>query len=86
MPTQLKIIAGQCLVGIASHTDFVSPVGYSHMLKTKPAWMHSVVEDLFSHTKSEVIPSIQVKEAYLSETLLVGEFRDSLAEALKPPS
>jgi len=82
----IKIIAGQDLVGIASHTDFISPMCYSHMLKRKPAWIHSVAEDFFSHTKSEVIPSIQVKEAYLSETLSVGEFRDSLAEALKPPS
>lgn len=45
-----------------------------------------MVEDVYSLTNSQVIPSIQVKEAYINKTLTPSEFRDSMVEALKPPS
>jgi hypothetical protein len=56
------------------------------MLKRKPSWINSVVKDIYSQTNSKIIPSIQVKEAYLKDKLSTSEFRKSLAEALKVPS
>ncbi|MDH4258297.1 MAG: hypothetical protein OEV50_05735, partial [Candidatus Aminicenantes bacterium] len=82
----VKIIAGQDLKAIAAFTDFISPMCYSHMVQREPPWINSVVKDIQTRTKSRTIPSIQVKEAYLSETLSLQEFREALSEALKPPS
>ncbi len=82
----IKIIAGQNFAEIAQYTDFLSPMCYSHMLKRKPSWINSVVRDIYSQTDSKIIPSIQVKEAYLKDKLSTSEFRKSLAEALKAPS
>lgn len=82
----IKIIAGQDFAEIAQYTDFLSPMCYSHMLKRKPSWINSVVKDIYSQTNSKIIPSIQVKEAYLKDKLSRSEFQKSLAEALKAPS
>lgn len=82
----IKIIAGQNFAKIAPYTDYLSPMCYSHMLKRKPSWINSVVKDIYSLTNHKIIPSIQVKEAYLTDTLSTSEFRNSLEEALKPPS
>lgn len=81
-----RIIAGQDLAALSAYSDLVSPMCYWHMLKRQPAWIHSVVEDVYSRTKGRVVPSIQVGNAYISEKLSVGEFKDALEEALRPPS
>jgi uncharacterized lipoprotein YddW (UPF0748 family) len=82
----IKIIAGQDLAKIAPCTDYLSPMCYHHMVMRNTSWIQSVVEDVYNLTHSQVIPSIQVKEAYIDKTLTLPEFRDSLVEALKPPS
>jgi len=82
----IRIIAGQDLAKIASYTDYLSPMCYHYMVMRNTSWIHSVVEDVYSLTNSQVIPSIQVKEAYINKTLTPSEFRDSMVEALKPPS
>jgi uncharacterized lipoprotein YddW (UPF0748 family) len=82
----IKIIAGQDLAKIATHADYLSPMCYHYMVMRNTSWIQSVVEDVYRLTHSQVIPSIQVKEAYLDKTLTISEFRDSLVEALKPPS
>jgi uncharacterized lipoprotein YddW (UPF0748 family) len=82
----IRIIAGQDLAALAGRTDMISPMCYWHMLKRNPPWIHEVVEDVYSQSKGRVIPSIQVGNAYLSETLSVKEFGEALKEALKPPS
>jgi hypothetical protein len=82
----IKIVAGQDFTRIAPIVDFLSPMTYAHMVKREPAWIHSVVNDIQSQAECPILPSIQVKEAYLEDRLTVREFRSSLAEALKPPS
>jgi len=82
----IKIIAGQDLAQIASFTDYLSPMCYHHMVMRNPAWVHSVVEDVYNWTQGQVLPSIQVQEAYITTTLSASEFKDALTEALKPPS
>jgi hypothetical protein len=81
-----KIIAGQDLKAIAAHSNFISPMCYWHMLRREPPWVHAVIEEMYSITKSRLIPSIQVNNAYISDELSPGEFRDALEEATKPPS
>jgi hypothetical protein len=81
-----RIIAGQDLTSISPYTDFVSPMCYSHMVKRSAPWINSVVNDMFNRTKGRIVPSIQVKEAYLPDILSVSEFEDALSEALKLPS
>ncbi len=82
----IKAIAGQDLGALAALTDMISPMCYWHMLKRKPPWIREVVEDIHSQTKSRVVPSIQVGQAYISETLSTEEFKEALEEALSPPS
>jgi hypothetical protein len=81
-----RIIAGQDIVEISQHTDFISPMCYSHMVKRPAHWISSVVNDMYNRTQSKIVPSIQVKEAYLTEILSVNEFEETLREALKAPS
>jgi hypothetical protein len=45
-----------------------------------------VVEDVERTTGAAVIPSIQVKEAYIPGPETAGEFREALIESLRPPS
>lgn len=82
----IRSIAGQDFSEIATWADYLSPMTYAHMVKQDPSWIHSVVQDVFEQTESQVIPSIQVKEAYLKERLTPGEFKKSLSKALEPPS
>lgn len=82
----IKIVAGQDFAKIAPIVNFLSPMTYAHMVKREPPWIHSVVMDIHVEADCRILPSIQVKEAYLKERLTVEEFRASLTEALKPPS
>ncbi len=82
----IRIVAGQDLSAIAHTVDFISPMCYHHMVKQTPAWIHSVVQDVNTRTGAAVIPSIQVKEAYIPGPESAAEFREALIEALKPPS
>ncbi len=82
----VKIVAGQDFARIAPAVDLLSPMTYSHMVKRDPPWIHSVVKDIRLQADCKVLPSIQVREAYLKDRLTVHEFRASLTEALKSPS
>lgn len=82
----IKVVAGQDFSKIATHVDMLSPMTYAHMVKQKPEWVNSVVQDLAGMVKCRIVPSIQVNEAYLTEPLTVAEFEKSLIAALKQPS
>ncbi len=82
----IKIVAGQDLPAIGVFADYVSPMCYHHMVKQTTAWIHSVVDDMTSLVRVPILPSIQVKEAYIPEPLSVAEFKAALVEALKPLS
>jgi hypothetical protein len=82
----IRIVAGQDLARLAPLVDYVSPMCYHHMVRRTPAWVHSVVEDMERTTRAPILPSIQVKEAYIPGPETPDEFREALAEALKPPS
>jgi hypothetical protein len=56
------------------------------MVKQTPAWIHSVVEETANRVRMPVVPSIQVKEAYIPGPESASEFREALTESLKPPS
>ena len=56
------------------------------MVKREPTWVHSVVEDMHRQAGGTILPSIQVTEAYLEDSLTVAVFRETLLEALRPPS
>ncbi len=82
----IRKIAGQDFKQLAPIVDYLSPMTYAHMVKQQPEWVNSVVQDVYNKTQGIVIPCIQVKEAYLSDTLSIDEFRNNLQAALKPPS
>ncbi len=82
----MRIIAAQDLARIAPLADYLSPMCYHHMLLRGPAWVHSVVADVYDWTQGQVLPSIQVEEAYIEAKLAASEFKAALTEALKPPS
>ncbi|HYA48481.1 MAG TPA: hypothetical protein VEG35_02175 [Burkholderiales bacterium] len=81
-----RIIAGQDPVRLAPLVDYISPMCYHHMVRRTPAWVHSVVEDMARTAKAPILPSIQVKEAYIPGPETPAEFRAALVEALRPPS
>jgi hypothetical protein len=82
----LRTVAGQDVAAISQYADIVSPMCYSHMVRQKPEWVHSVVEDMVSQSRVKVVPSIQVKETYIPEKLSLDHFGSALREALRPPS
>jgi hypothetical protein len=79
-------VAGQDVGALSAYSDYLSPMTYAHMVKQPPSWIHSVVDDLYLQTGSQILPSIQVDKAYLDTDLDLQEFEQSLAEALRPPS
>ena len=79
-------VAAQDLKSLFRYVDYVSPMCYAHMVKRPPDWVNSVVSDLKKQVPNPVIPSIQVREAYLPEKLSPQEFDLTLQAALKPPS
>jgi len=82
----IKKIAGQDIVAISAKANYVSPMTYSHMVKRDAFWLHEVVVDFYRQTQRKILPSIQVKEAYLVDSLSAMEFEDNLKAALLPPS
>ncbi|NQU87916.1 MAG: hypothetical protein HQ541_19375 [Mariniphaga sp.] len=82
----IKNIAGQDIRRIEPIVDYLSPMTYVHMVKQDPEWVNSVVSDFYKQTNGNILPSIQVKEAYLNDTLTISEFEKTLRSALKPPS
>jgi hypothetical protein len=82
----LRAVAGQDLARLSPLVDFISPMCYHHMVRRTPDWVHSVVEDMERRTGAAILPSIQVKEAYIPGPETPAEFRQALVEALKPPS
>jgi len=79
-------IAGQDLKSLSRYVDYLSPMTYAPMLKRPPEWISSVVADIQSSAPNPVLPSVQVKEAYLPEELSLEEFEADLQAALKPPA
>ncbi len=82
----IKTVAGQDFSEISDYVDYLSPMTYAHMVKREPSWIHSVTNDISNRVNCKVIPSIQVNKAYLDTELGLEEFRESLKEALAPPS
>ncbi len=82
----IKTVVGQDFSKIGDIVDLISPMTYAHMVRQKPEWIGSVTRDIASQVKCQVVPSIQVNKAYLEEPLSLGEFEESLIEALKQPS
>jgi hypothetical protein len=83
----IKKIVGQDFAQLGPYTDFISPMCYSHMLKKEPSWVSSIVKDLSRQSNgSAIMPSIQVKEAYLSHPLTNEEFEENIISALESPS
>jgi uncharacterized lipoprotein YddW (UPF0748 family) len=81
-----RSIAGQDPEALGTLSDYLSPMCYFHMLKRKPSWVNSVVNDLKERSSAKILPSIQVAKAYLDTEVSPADFREALTEALKPPS
>jgi hypothetical protein len=79
-------VAGQDLKSLSRYVDYLSPMTYAPMLKRPPEWISSVVADIQSTAPNPILPSVQVKEAYLPEELSLEEFEAELKAALKPPA
>lgn len=82
----IQRIAGQDLKAISPLTNYLSPMTYAHMVKQNASWVHEVVVDFHAQTGTSILPSIQVKEAYLSDSISSQEFEENLKSALLAPS
>jgi hypothetical protein len=79
-------VVGQDFSALSAYTDYLSPMTYSHMVKRKPEWIHSVVKDIAGESSSKILPSIQVEIAYLTDTFSTDEFKKCIDASLKTPS
>ncbi len=79
-------VVGQDFTSLSKYADYISPMTYSHMVKRKPGWIHSVVQDIANISSAKILPSIQVDIAYLSDTFTVEEFKQCLDASLLSPS
>ena len=82
----IKNITGQNFTDLAKYVDYISPMCYHYMVKREPVWIHDVTNDIFTQTKSNILPSIQVGKAYLKNELTKEAFKEALEYSLKPPS
>lgn len=82
----INTVVSQDIAAIGPLVDYLSPMCYAHMVKQTAGWTNSVVKDVHSQATNRIVPSIQVKEDYITETLTPGQFADYLHAALKPPA
>jgi len=82
----LRRVAGQDILALSEHADLLSPMTYAHMVKQPPSWVHHITEDMAGMSSLPVIPSIQVGLAYLDNGYGLEEFRETVEQALLPPS
>ena len=83
----IRRIVAQDFAVLSKLTDYISPMCYSAMLHRSPAWIASVVKDLEARAACPILPSIQVKAHYPSDTPLdAAAFEACLRAALAPPS
>ncbi len=81
-----RSIVGQDVEALAPLVDYLSPMCYAHMVKQDASWISSVVRDIGRRVNKPIIPSVQVKEAYLTDKLTPKEFARYLEEVCRPPS
>jgi len=79
-------LVSQDIAAIGSLVDYLSPMCYAHMVKQTPGWIRSVIQDIQSQAPNPILPSIQVKEEYITEALTPFQFSAYLKTALEPPS
>ncbi len=82
----LKTIAGQDISAISQRVDLISPMCYSHMVKQDPKWISNVISHQSNTIVSDIIPAIQVSRTYIDKPFSDSEFKDTIAQATKPPS
>lgn len=64
-------VTGQDIAALSEFADYLSPMCYAHMVKQTPEWIGEVMQDMAKSSSLPLLPSIQVKKAYL-ETELPG--------------
>jgi len=83
----VRSIAGQDLKLISPFVDYISPMCYAHMVKQNADWVNKVSQDMRDQVPDkQILPSIQVGQAYLENELSNDEFKLNLKAALLPPS
>jgi hypothetical protein len=76
-------IAGQDVSQLAPLVDYVSPMGYTHMLHREAQWVDSLVVDFQNQGVDQVLPCIQVSESYLDEPFTQEEFCACINNSIK---
>jgi hypothetical protein len=79
-------VAAQDLRKIAPYTDYISPMCYSQMVRRDAGWIESVVKDMDKKAPGKILPSIQVYPYYIDDPFTVGDFKECISAAMKPPS
>ncbi len=75
-------VAGQDIAEFAKYADYVSPMCYSFMLKREPEWIGEFVTSFNAEAPNKVLPSIQIKEAYIEKSITGELFEKCLRESL----
>ncbi len=83
----IRRIVGQDFVLLGKKVDYLSPMCYSSMTGNTPAWVATVIKQIYRTAHVRILPSIQVKKEYSWEKeYSPAQFEKALRAALKKPS
>ena len=79
-------IIGQNFADLAEIGDYLTPMIYHHMMHREPSYITEFMDDMVAQGCKSVLPSIQVREGYRTDTMGAAEFAEALERALESPS
>ena len=79
-------IIGQDFGVLSEVGDYLTPMVYHHMMKLSPSYVREFITEMAQQGCPEILPSIQVKEAYRKDEMSASEFEQALILALGGPS
>ncbi|MBR2281964.1 MAG: hypothetical protein IJ863_05010 [Spirochaetales bacterium] len=79
-------IIGQNFADLAKIGDYLTPMIYHHMMHREPSYITELMDDMVAQGCKSVLPSIQVREGYRTDTMGAAEFAEALERALESPS
>jgi hypothetical protein len=78
--------AAQDVTALSRHVDYLSPMIYHKLIGKPTDYIRTLTAELATKTNRKILPSIQTAEIVKEGQLSADEFKQSLDNALAPPS
>ncbi len=79
-------VIGQNFRVLSEIGDYLTPMIYHHMMHLSPSYVKDLLDDMYAQGCGNVLPSIQVRQAYREDEMGASEFRKALELSLEEPS